>query len=74
MTPTVLHHMIMSSLLPIEAERQASAAAGSRSGAEAVGSQLQANVKYLDTIFCIKFARYLVRLILLLNAFTPDAL
>jgi hypothetical protein len=30
--------------------------------------------KYLDTIFCIKFARYLVRSILLLNAFTPDAL
>src|SRR2546421_122528 len=29
---------------------------------------------YLDTIFCIKFARYLVRSILLLNAFTPDAL
>ena len=31
-------------------------------------------VKYLDTIFCIKFARYLVRSILLLNTFNPDAL
>ena len=30
--------------------------------------------KYPDTIFCIKFARYLVRSILLLNPFNPDAL
>ena len=30
--------------------------------------------KYLDTIFCIKFARYLVRSILLLHTFNPDAL
>jgi hypothetical protein len=30
--------------------------------------------KYLDTIFRIKFVRYLVRSVLLWNTFTPNAL
>jgi hypothetical protein len=46
MTPTVLHHMIILSLLhPIDAERHASGAAESGSEADAVRRRLQANYR-----------------------------
>ena len=41
---------------------------------EKTGINAKLASKYLDTIFCIKFARYLVRSILLLHTFNPDAL